>query len=135
VTGNASLIVAANSSLVVYAEGDILIGGNGLANNNVRPGTVAFYGTNTSDAGQTVHVAGKGTLRAVAYAPNADLQVNGNGDVMGAFVARTINVTGNAAFHYDESLANASSDMPFGVSTWREITAAGEISSLAAQLP
>ncbi|HVT71832.1 MAG TPA: hypothetical protein VHD61_01740 [Lacunisphaera sp.] len=135
VTGNAAIVITANSSLVVYAEGDILIGGKGLANNNVRPGTVAFYGTNTSDAGQAVHIAGKGALRAVAYAPNAELQINGNGDVMGAFVARTIKVTGNAAFHYDESLANAGSDMPFGVSTWREITDAGELSRLAAQLP
>lgn len=135
VTGNASIVIAADSSLVVYTEGDVLIAGKGLANNNVRPGTAAFYGTNTSSGGQTFHVAGNGALRAVAYAPNADLQVNGNGDVMGAFVARTISVTGNAAFHYDESLANAGSDMPFGVSTWREITDAGEVSRLAAQLP
>jgi Tfp pilus assembly protein PilX len=135
VTGNASIIISEHSSLTVYVEGDVLIAGNGLANNNVRPATATFYGTNASAGGQSFHIAGNGALRAVAYAPNANLKVNGNGDVMGAFIANNISVTGNADFHYDESLANATSDMPFGVQSWREITNAADIASRDARLP
>jgi hypothetical protein len=135
VTGNASIIIAEDSSLTVYVEGDVLIAGNGLANDNVRPATATFYGTNTSTGGQSFHIAGNGKLRAVAYAPNADLKINGNGDVMGAFVARAITLTGDADFHYDESLANETTDMPFGVQSWREITSAADIASRAARLP
>jgi hypothetical protein len=36
-------------------------------------------------------------------------------------VGNEINVTGNAQFHYDESLAGWTGDTPFGVYMWRDI--------------
>jgi hypothetical protein len=78
--------------------------------------------TNTSPGGQSIQIAGNGDLRSVVYAPNADVKINGNGNVMGSVVARNIALTGNAAFHYDESLARSASDTSFGVQTWRELT-------------
>jgi Tfp pilus assembly protein PilX len=126
VTGQASIIIPNGSSLKVYTEGDVLIAGNGLTNLNVRPGTFQLFGTNTSAAGQAIQIAGNGALRAVGYAPEGDIKLNGNGDVMGAFVGRTITLTGNADFHYDESLAQITDDMPFGVQSWRELTTASE---------
>lgn len=122
VTGQGSIIIAANSSLTLYSEGDLLIAGNGLANNNTRPSTCLIYGTNTSTSGQRMQIAGNGTLTAALYAPNADITLNGNGDIFGGAVGRTITLTGNADFHYDESLENLDSGMPFGVDRWREIT-------------
>lgn len=122
VTGNAAILIPVGSSLTVYVEGDVLIAGNGLGNSNVRPATAQIYGTNTSAAGQSIHIAGNGALKAALYAPNADIKVNGNGDVMGAFVGRSIDLTGNAAFHYDESLEDLDADMPFGIERWRELT-------------
>ncbi|SDS66406.1 hypothetical protein [Opitutus sp. GAS368] len=124
ITGNASLIVPAGSSLTVYVEGDCKIAGNGLANANQRPGTCQIWGTSTSAAGQSIEVAGNGALKTVIYAPNADVKVNGNGDIMGALVANTVTFTGNASFHYDESLANSGGNTPFGISRWRELTTA-----------
>ncbi len=122
VTGNGSILVPEGSSLTVYVEGDVLIAGKGLANNNVRPITCQILSTNNSPGGQSLHVAGNGALRGVVYAPNADVKINGNGDIMGSVVARKLTLTGNAAFHYDESLARASEDTPFGVQNWRELT-------------
>ncbi|MBA4138045.1 MAG: hypothetical protein C0518_12065 [Opitutus sp.] len=122
VTGNASIIIPANSSLTVYVEGDVLIAGNGIANDNVRPISCQIYGTNTTASGQTIHLAGNGALQSVVYAPNADLKINGNGDIMGAAVARSIDLTGNADFHYDESLEHLDTDMPYGIDRWRELT-------------
>lgn len=126
VTGNASIIVPEGASLTLYAEGNVLIAGNGLTNTNARPVTVRLFGTGSADSGQSLQVAGNGALKAVVYAPNADVAINGNGDVMGAVVGRTITFTGNAAFHYDESLANYSDGTPFRVVGWRELNRAEE---------
>lgn len=119
VTGNASIIIPDGSSLTVYVESDFKIAGNGLANGNTRPASCRIYGTNT--ASQSIHLAGNGALKAVVYAPNADVQVNGNGDIMGAVVGAVVTFTGNAAFHYDESLAYEDDNTPFGVTRWREL--------------
>jgi hypothetical protein len=126
VTGNASIIVPASSSLTVYAEGDIKIAGNGLSNANTRPVSCKIWGTNTSSFGQSIQIAGNGALKGLVYAPNADVKLNGNGDIMGAVVGKTITLTGNADFHYDESLATYGDNTPFGVSRWHEITTATE---------
>lgn len=126
VTGNAAIIVPEGSSLTVYAEADVKIAGNGLGNGNARPGACQIWGTSTSVAGQSLQIAGNGALKAVVYAPNGDVKINGNGDVMGSLVGRSVTFTGNAAFHYDESLANEGDNTPFGVSRWRELTTAEE---------
>ncbi len=126
VTGNAAILVPAGSSLTLYAEGNVLIAGNGLGNGNVRPGSCRLFGTGAAGAGQTLQVAGNGALKGVVYAPNADVTVNGNGDIMGAVVGRTITFTGEASFHYDESLAHADDNTPFRVVRWHELNTAEE---------
>ncbi len=133
VTGNASIIIAAQSSLTLYVEGDMQIAGKGLANNNTRPSTCLIYGVNTSPAGQVLQLAGNGALRAAVYAPNANVTLNGNGDMMGAVIGRRINLTGNADFHFDESLQNLDDNMPFTVTRWRELTTAAERGAKQAQ--
>lgn len=121
-TGQASIIITPHSSLTIYAEGDLLIGGNGLANFNTRPSTCLIYGTNTRAGGQRIQIVGNGSLTAALYAPNADITINGNGAIYGGAVGNTITLTGEADFHYDESLENLDSGMPFRADEWREIT-------------
>lgn len=122
VTGRASIVIPAGSSLALYVEGDVAIAGNGIANANAAPVTFLLWGTNTSTGGQTIRVAGNGTLLAAIYAPHGAVTIDGNGDVMGSVVADTITLTGNAAFHYDEALGRFGTNMPFGVARWRELT-------------
>lgn len=129
VTGNASIILEEKSSLTVYVEGDLKIAGNGIANPNVRPQTCRIIGTG---AAQVIQVAGNGDLKAVVYAPNAAVTLNGNGDIMGAVVGRSVTLTGNAMFHYDESLAREGDNTPFKVVRWRELTSAAERQAWAA---
>ncbi|HLP24974.1 MAG TPA: collagen-binding domain-containing protein, partial [Acidobacteriota bacterium] len=121
-TGQASIIITANSSLTIYSEGDMLIGGNGLANNNTRPSTCLIFGTNTRAGGQRIQIVGNGSLTAALYAPNADITINGNGNIYGGAVGNTITLTGEADFHYDESLENLDRGLPFRADEWREIT-------------
>lgn len=122
VTGNASIVIPADSSLKVYAEGDVKIAGRGLGNSNAQPVTCQIWGTNKGTLGQSIEIAGLGSLSAVVYAPNGDVKINGNGAVMGSIIARNITLVGNAAFHYDEALANYGNGAPYGVAKWRELT-------------
>jgi hypothetical protein len=132
-TGQSSIVIAPGASLKIYTEGNIDIAGNGVANGGTTAATAnqpinfQIWGTNTSTvANQSIQIAGNGVLSGVIYAPNADVTINGNGDVLGSVVAENITLTGNAAFHYDESLANFGSGNPFRVASWRELTLATE---------
>jgi hypothetical protein len=125
VTGQAAIVIPEGSSLTLYAEAGIKVAGKGLANANARPVSCRVFGTAAADAGQVIQVAGNGDLRAALYAPNADIQVNGNGHIMGAVVGAKVTFTGNADFHYDESLAYEVDNAPFGVTHWRELANEG----------
>ncbi|MFA6961325.1 MAG: hypothetical protein WC205_11285 [Opitutaceae bacterium] len=126
VTGNAAILIPAGSSLTVYFEGDVQIAGNGLGNDNIQPVTCKLWGGNTTEKGQSISVVGRGVLRTVLYAPNGDVTINGNGDLMGAVVARNITLSGNAAFHYDKSLSDLEDHAPYGPSNWRLLTSSPE---------
>jgi Tfp pilus assembly protein PilX len=128
IEGNATINIPTGSSLTLYTAGDIKIAGNGLTNGNVQPITCQFWGTNGTAAGQNIELTGNGSLAGVVYAPNAIVKLNGNGDMMGSVIAYDIIVAGNAAYHYDESLASFG-DAGYGVTQWREITTGAERSA------
>jgi len=130
--GTSAIIIPAGSSLTLYAEGDVKIAGQGLANDNVQPASFKLWGTNATETGQSITLTGKGSLRAVVYSPNGDVALNGNGDMMGAVVARDITLTGNAAYHYDSALADLADNAPYGPASWRLITSPSERKSLSA---
>lgn len=127
--GSGALNIETGATLEIYAPGDIKIAGQGIMNGGTTAGTsnqpinLQIWGTKTSGV-QDVQIAGNGALSAVVYAPQASLKINGNGDVMGSFVANDIKVVGNAAFHYDESLGNFGGGNPYRVSGWKELTTA-----------
>lgn len=134
VTGNNSgFTVAAGSSLKIYTKGDIDMAGQGILNATGAPKNVQVYGTSTSTT-QNIGIAGGGTFGGVIYAPNANVALNGDGSMTGSVVANNITLTGNANFHYDESLANMSSGNPFRVSKWKELTKAGERAAYTSKL-
>jgi len=126
VTGKASIIIPEGSKLTLFVEGNVKIAGNGIANANPQPITFQLWGTNNTPGGQSIQVVGNGALKTSLYAPQGDVVVNGNGDVMGSIVARSIHLVGNASFHYDEALAYGESNEPFAISRWRELTTESE---------
>src|SRR5690606_13992543 len=97
----------------------------------IQPVTARIWGTNPTLGAQLLHIAGNGDLRAVVYAPNAEVKINGNGNVMGSVVGNTITLTGNAAFHYDESLSDFGDNAGFSISKWRELVTPDERSLYA----
>ncbi len=134
--GSGELRINAGASLEVYAAGDIKIAGNGIMNGGTtaatanQPASCQFYGTKTSGT-QNIQIAGNGVLSAVVYAPQGSIKINGNGDVCGSMVGNDITVVGNAAFHYDESLADLGGNNPFRISSWKELTTKTERDAVA----
>jgi len=126
--GSGELHINFGATFECYAAGDVKIGGNGIFNGCTnaaaanQPLSCQFYGTGTSAAKQDYQIAGNGALSAIVYAPNASLKIKGNGNVSGSFVVNDITVVGNAAFHYDESLANLGGNSPYGITNWEELT-------------
>lgn len=140
--GQSSLNIASGASLQLFAGGNVDIGGNGVANGSLtdsitttnaqQPIKFQVWGTaaaNGASAGQTISIKGNGALSGVVYAPNGSVTIVGNGDILGSVVGNDITLTGNAMFHYDESLGtpdwNKNSDSgstPLKVAQWRELT-------------
>ncbi|MFT4901266.1 MAG: hypothetical protein ACI81V_000535 [Lentimonas sp.] len=134
VTGNGAIRLAANSSLTIYTDEDVRIGGGGVANAGSVATDFMIYGTanTTVDgsgdtvAGQRISIAGNGQLAATIYAPAADVSMSGggnNGSVMGGVVGFTGRVNGQSSFHFDEALR----DIVFGgggytIESWMEMT-------------
>ncbi len=124
ITGsNSGFRVAANSSLKIYTAGDIDLTGQGIVNVSGSPKNIQIYGTSVEPAAdQDIKIAGGGAFAGVIYAPNGSVTLNGDGSMWGSVVAEDITLTGNANFHYDESLGNLNSGNPFRVSKWKELT-------------
>ncbi len=146
-TKNTVTSATLTSSLNLYVNGNVNIAGQGAGNTVTTtspsgsttaigsPKNLMIWGTNTS--AQTIKVAGNGQLSAVVYAPSADLEMKGggtSGGTYGAFIGRTVAMTGNEGFHYDESLAGLDSGEPLGISQWSEFVSADDRATYASMM-
>lgn len=117
--------VGPNSSLTIYVEEDMDIGGTGIVNGSAKPSRVVIYGTNPDPGGQEIKLHGQGILHAAVYAPNALVSMRGGGGtvgrLLGAVVAYDIFSNGNYWFSYDEALADFGSDGLYRLGSWREM--------------
>jgi hypothetical protein len=140
--GTGEIAIGADGYLSIYTPGDIAIGGQGVSNgvdgsdtdslvDEVselgQPKKFQVWGTSTTS--QTFNFAGNGLFSGVVYAPCANVSIVGNGAICGSIVANTIDLSGNAQFHYDESLADLGADSPFRIAKWKELTTAGDRST------
>ncbi len=119
--GQGGIIITPDSSLTLYASGDVALGGNGLANANAAPATFQFWSTADATRSQTISVVGNGSFVGVLYAPESEVTVNGNGSISGAIVARRLTFAGNASFHYDHALGRLHRHAPYRADGWRTV--------------
>ncbi len=137
--GSGEITIGSGASLEIFAPGDIKIAGNGVLNGGNTTATAnqsknfQIWGTKTSGV-QDIQIAGNGVLSTLVYAPQGSVKINGNGDVCGSVIANDITLTGNAAFHYDESLADMDGGNPFRISRWSELTSAAQRAAHSANL-
>ena len=115
------LLTSASGSLPsmnLYAYGGVQIDGNGLANTTDDPANVHIYSLGTAD----VQLNGNADFTGVVYAPNSTIQSNGNGNINGALVGKSINFNGNAQMHYDIQLGSTAASPYYAVKSWVELT-------------
>lgn len=55
-----------------------------------------------------MNISGNANLYADIYAPNSPINVSGNGQFYGRAIGKSFSISGNAGFHYDESLNTSS---------------------------
>jgi hypothetical protein len=121
------IVVSSGATLNIYTPANISVSGQasiGNANGSAYTSSLQIWGTATA-SGQTITVTGNGVLEGTIYAPNAAISAKGGGNsgsIYGAFVGNTVTMTGNDAFHYDESLGRLGSSGNFAPSKWIELT-------------
>lgn len=118
------IIIETTGTLEFYIEDKLQITGIGITNKTSDPGAMLIVGTEKSGETQEIHYGGNGALSAAIYAPNARLELKGAGTggvFYGAAVAKSIKITGDYDFHYDEALADFSKENNYHLNGWREV--------------
>ena len=119
-------ILGTDSYLELYVGGDLDLTGQGVMNQPMNPEGFQVWGTAATGSSQSIKVAGNGDFAGIVYAPNADVEIKGNGNVSGAAVGEDITLTGNAAFHYDVNLKNRQDGGAMSIGRWRELRSVSE---------
>lgn len=128
-SSNANINVTAGKTVEIYTNGNITLDSNNNLNVGNEASKLAIYGTNTTS--QTFTLSSNVSIYGTIYAPNAAFRIDSNCNLYGAVIANTIQMDSNAAFHYDESLANSGTGSGLRVSKWKELRTATERAAYA----
>jgi hypothetical protein len=115
ISNGATINVPANGSVVINilnssgSATPFITNGGTVANPGGDPNNLTFVyaGSNTID------LANGAALFATVYAPNANVQISGNGGLYGAIVGNTFSFTGSGHVIYDINLANETPHVSF----------------------
>lgn len=105
-------------SMNLYAYGVVQIGGDGLQNTTNVPAKANVYSMGSA----AVELKSDVDFTGVLYAPNAEIQLNGNGNINGALVGNSITFNGNPKLHYDIQLGGSAASPYYAVKSWVELT-------------
>jgi hypothetical protein len=68
-----------------------------------------------------IGLSGNSDLTGAIYAPEASVTLTGSAGIFGAVMAHDTTMRGNAAVHYDESLADIPPTRGFIIRSWNEL--------------
>ena len=115
VTSNGQIIISDKTTLFVKTNLDME--GQGVANTSWDPTklTINYSGTNQ------VKMTGGSQAYVEVYAPNSELQLHGNADFFGSFIAQDVVVIGGPQIHFSEGCLNDHLiQRPFRLITWSQ---------------
>ena len=115
VTGSGYIYIAPNASLTMYINGTGTFSGSAIVNGTQDAAQCTVYGL---PGCTTFTISGSGTYIGTIYAPDAAFTYSGSANASGSFTGNTILISGGAAVHYDEALANAGKG--WVVMSWNE---------------
>jgi hypothetical protein len=100
ITLNGDSTLNIHGPTTIYVTGKILRAGTSVVNNNTQLArNLQFLST-----GGTIDVSSNTPFYGVIYAPESRVTVDGDADLFGAVVGKTLKVIGNSGAHYDETL-------------------------------
>lgn len=125
VSGQGAIVLGPGVFARIFLQGNASISGNGITNPN-SPRNLQIYGMPPIlNAPQSITISGNGGLRASVYAPTYDIRMvgGGNGDsIYGAFVGKSVAMTGIQSVHYDEALSEGGLISDYRIASWYEDT-------------
>jgi hypothetical protein len=108
ITGNAFVYLSPGAKLTLYVgrtsakvSDSMTISGRGIANGTGYASNLAIYGLPSVKKGA---FSGNAAFVGTGNMPEANVTFSGNAGASGAFIGNSFTFTGNAGFHYDESL-------------------------------
>jgi hypothetical protein len=120
--GQSQILIASNSSLTIYAAGDVDLSGGGVVNGSNLASNLTVFGLNTC---ANIKYSGGSSFTGTIYAPYAEFSMTGGGNTIynlsGSVVAKTIKVNGKYEIHYDESLRRQPAGPIYYVMSWAEL--------------
>jgi hypothetical protein len=117
--GTGSMIVPPGDRVEIYISGQMDVQGGGFVNSSMDPTALRIYGCGT--AVTSWRYTGNADTWLTVYAPNAYLELSGNGDKTGSFVGREVERNGNGSLTHDGSDA-LDPDANFVPGSWTELS-------------
>ena len=123
VQGNATL--TASGEVTVYLTGRLIARGDSTVGVLSDPRQMTFLMDSFAQATlEQGTITGSTQLAGSLYGPQATIDIQGNAEVFGSIIAKTVNLTGSAIIHYDEALStdnNVSNLFQTRIVSWREL--------------
>ena len=122
ISGSSQIISQAGVKVTFYVEGNVTSTGSGVVNQSQTPAHFVIKGVTPADgSARTYGITGSADFTAAIYAPAFDVTLGGSGSYSGAFVGKTMSITGGgSAIHYDEALSRAGGGTQYTVASWSE---------------
>jgi hypothetical protein len=103
-SGSGYILQQTGVHTIWHIDGSVNISGSSINNQSGQAANCLLDLTNGSS--QQVQVSGSGNLIACINAPAANFNISGSANLIGAFIGKTMQISGGASVHYDQALAN-----------------------------
>jgi len=119
-----SIVINANSTLKLYAAGQVVITLGTISNYGGTPSNFIIYSLynsqSASDYGVNISLA-SGFMGAI-YAPNANIYLGGYAAAYGAIIGKNVDASNLAAIHYDQALSTVTypGSIASTLTSWKE---------------
>ncbi len=109
---NSEILIDQGSTLKLYVNGNMYFDNNSdIRTVSQYPGDSQIFGTTNC---RTIHFQNNSTIYSVICAPQADLTMNNNGAMYGAFITKSFEMKNGGTIYYDKALLGASVDFISG---------------------
>jgi hypothetical protein len=122
ISGSAQIISKPGVKVTFYIEGNVTSTGTAMVNQSNTAANLVIKGvTPTDGSARSYKLSGTADFTASLYAPSYDITLGGGGSYTGAFVGKTMTMSGgSAAIHYDEALGRFGGGNQYTVASWIE---------------